>query len=69
MTYLQEYDLEFKLAHTIKGHGLCKLAAEARESPKHDILIWEQEIKVYNVGHVPESTSTTPCYSNIQQFL
>jgi len=34
VTCLQEYDLEFKPIHTIKGHGLYKLVAKARDAPK-----------------------------------
>jgi len=36
MTSLQEYDLEFKLVHTIKVHGLCWLAIEAVSATKDD---------------------------------
>lgn len=32
MTFLQEYDLEFKSAHTIKGHCLYQLATEVVDS-------------------------------------
>ena len=32
MTCLQEYDLEFKPAHTVKGQGLCRMAVEAVDS-------------------------------------
>jgi len=31
MTSLQEYDLEYKLSHTVNGHGLYKLAAKAMD--------------------------------------
>ena len=34
MTGLQEYDIEIKPVHTIKGHGLCKLAAEVVHTPE-----------------------------------
>ena len=29
MAGLEEYDLEIKLVHTIKVHGLCQMAMEA----------------------------------------
>jgi len=54
MTSLQEYDLEFKPSHTVKGHGLCKLTAEAadHQNMESDRLIletegWEHEIEMY----------------------
>jgi len=36
MAGLQEYDLEFKLVHTVKGHGLCQLEVEAMNAIKDD---------------------------------
>ena len=44
MNFLQEYDMEFKPVHTIKGHGLCRLAAEAMNVTKDDPSRWEKEI-------------------------
>lgn len=43
MTGLQEYDLEVKLVHTIKGHGLYKLEAEAIHALKNEeeLSSWE----------------------------
>lgn len=29
MTGLQEYDIEIKLVHTIKGHDFCRLETKA----------------------------------------
>jgi len=52
--------------HTIKGHGICKLATEARDAPEKDISVWEQEIKMYNIEYVPQSTSTTLWYEYLQ---
>lgn len=46
---LQEYDLEFKLVHTIKGHSLCWLAAEVVDEKKEDPSGWEQKIEMYNL--------------------
>jgi len=34
MTALQEYDLEREPAQIVRGQGLCKLAAEARDKEK-----------------------------------
>lgn len=36
MAYLQEYDLEFKPAHTVKGDGLCRMDAEATDPWNND---------------------------------
>jgi len=69
MTYLQEYDTEFKPIHTIKGHGLCKLVTEASDAREQDLLGWEKEIEMYNIDHVPQSTSIAPCYVDLRQFL
>lgn len=43
MTGLQEYDLEIKLVHTIKGHGLCRLAIEAINKKEEEECLsrWE----------------------------
>lgn len=50
MTGLQEYDLGFKPVHTIKGHSLCRLAAEVVNTKEEGVLLgWEQEIEMYNV--------------------
>lgn len=45
MTRLQEYDIGIKPVHTIKGHGICRLAEE--------LVGWEQEIDMYNVEWAP----------------
>lgn len=60
MTILQEYDLEFKLVHIIKGHGLCQLAAEVTSSPGYNSSGWEYEIEMYNIKEdTPTFTSTS----------
>jgi len=69
MTYLEEYDLEFKPIHTIKGQGICRLAIEGRDTPKQDLSGWEQEIEMYNIDHTPQSTSTAPWYTYLRKFL
>lgn len=63
MTCHQEYYLDFKLVHTIKGPGLCNLAANARYALEQDLSRWEQEIKMYNIKHAPHSTSIVPWYA------
>lgn len=44
MIGLQEYDLDIKVVHTIKGHGIWKLAMEAvhAQEEEEDIVFWEQ---------------------------
>jgi len=51
MRGFQEYDLEIKLVHMIKGHGLCRLATEAMHAPKNEeeLTGWEQEIEMYDI--------------------
>jgi len=44
MTSLQEYDLEFKLFHMIKYHGLCQLAIEVVNTLEGDSYGWEHKI-------------------------
>jgi len=46
MTGLQEYDVNIKPFHTIKGHGLCKLVAEVQhaQEEEEELVTWEQEI-------------------------
>lgn len=60
MTRLQEHDLQFKPILNIEGHGLRQLATEVRYTPEQDLSGWEQEIKMYNIEHAPQPTSTTP---------
>ena len=42
----QEYDLEFKLATTIKGKGLCKLMAESQNNKDDD---WGNEFALHMI--------------------
>ena len=51
MTGLQEYDLEIKLVHTIKGYGICRLVAEVVHTleNKEEIVSWEQDIEMYDI--------------------
>lgn len=43
MTGLQEYDLEIKPINTIKGHGMCRLAAKVVHGPEseEELADWE----------------------------
>lgn len=68
MTCLQKYDLEFKLVHTIKGHGLCKLATEERYAPEQGLSELEQEIEMYNIEYVHQSTSRVILYEDLCSF-
>lgn len=47
-TYLQEYDMGFKLAHTIKGHWLFKLNVEVLDPKMEEEIGWGEEISMYN---------------------
>lgn len=68
MTRLQEYFMDFKLVHTIKGHGLCKLLKQEMLLKKY-LSGWEKEIEMYNIEHVPQSMSTMPWYEYLRKFL
>ena len=51
MSGLQDYDVEIKPFHMIKGHGLCKLAFEAVHALESEegLVGWEQEIEMYDI--------------------
>ena len=36
VTTLQEYDLKFKPASIVKGHGLCKLMTESKDNEENN---------------------------------
>lgn len=67
MKWLQEYDIEFKPIHTIKGYGIFQFIIELIDSPKEDHSGWEQEIEMYNIEQVPPTSTTMPWYLYIQQ--
>jgi hypothetical protein len=46
MEVVQEFDLDIKLAKLVKGQGLCKLAAEARDQVNEDPG-WENELALW----------------------
>jgi len=51
MTGMQEYDIEIKPVHTIKGHGLCRLATEAVHTleSEEELASWENEVEMYDI--------------------
>jgi hypothetical protein len=46
MAIFQEFDLDIKFAKLVKGQGLCKLAAEARDHVNEDSG-WENEMALW----------------------
>lgn len=75
MTSLQEYDLEFKPSHIVKGHRLCKLTTEAtnHQNTELDRLTqemegWEHEIKMCQ-NEILGSHDTSSCYSYVKKYL
>jgi len=71
MTVLQEYDLEIKPVHTIKGHGLCRLVAEAInvKEEEEDLSGWEQEIEIHDVERASPTINTNSWYTDVHQYL
>jgi len=67
MTGLQEYDLDIKLVHTVKGHGLCRLAAEVvhAQEEEEDLVGWEQEIEMYDVERAPPTSCGNSWYEDL----
>lgn len=62
---MQEYELELKLFHTMKGHGLFWLSVEAMDVKENDQSGWEQEIKMYNVEWASPTTITNSWYMDV----
>lgn len=48
MTRLQEYDIDVKPVHTIKGHGISKLVEKAvhAQEEEEELAGWQQEIEM-----------------------
>ena len=71
MTGLQEYDPNIKPFHTIKGHGIFKLALEAVHSQEEeeDLIGQEHELEMYNVEQAPplrmKNIGTQTCASTL----
>lgn len=71
MTGLQEYDLEIKPVHKIKGHGLCRLVAKAVHALENEeeLAGWEQEIEMYDIRWATPTKNGTSWYAYIRQYL
>lgn len=71
MTRLQEYYLDIKLVHTIKGHGLCKLETKAvkTKEEEEELIGWEKEIKMYNVEQASPTLDINSWYTDVCQYL
>jgi len=75
MASLQEYDMDFKHSHIVKGHELCKLTIKASDQKvlETDQLVleeeeWEHEIEMYQNG-ILGSHGLSLWYSNLKQYL
>jgi len=69
ITGMQEYDLEFKPVHTIKGHGLCRLPIEAVDEKEDDSSSWNQEIEIYNVERASPTSTYNSWYMDVHKYL
>ena len=56
VTYLQEYDLEFKPKSIVKGQGLCKLMAEGKKN-------WDNEAELHMMDVCPLFIAPDSCTS------
>lgn len=67
MAGLQEYDLDIKPVHTINGHGLCRLVAEAvhAQEEEEELTSWEQEIDLYNVERASPTSHNNSWYEEV----
>lgn len=71
MAGLQEYDLEIKLVHMIKEHGIYILAVEAVHAPKNEeeLVGWENQIELYDIRRETPKENRTSWYTNVCQYL
>lgn len=69
MIGLQDYDLEFKPVHTIKGHSLCQLATKVVDAKEDDPSGWEQEIEMYNVERASPTSIYNSWYVDVCWYL
>jgi len=69
MNCLQEYGVQFKIVHTIKCHGICKLVIEVTNPQEEDTSSWEQEIEMYNIDSTIPSNMPSSRYIGIQQYF
>ena len=67
MTGLQEYDLEINSVHTIKGHGISRLAVEAVHAPEseEELTDWKQEIEMYDIRRETPTEGGTYWYADV----
>lgn len=71
MTSLQEYDLEIKPMHTIKGHGLCRLVAKVVHALENEeeLADWEQQIEMCDIKRSTPTKEETSWYEDVHQNL
>lgn len=71
MIGLQEYDLEIKPVHMVKGHGLSRLAAKALHAleGEEELSDWEQEVEMYDIGRETPTKHRTSWYADVHKFL
>ncbi len=71
MIGLQEFDLEIELDHTVKGHGLYRLIAEAThaQEEEEELANWEQAIKMYDVERAPPTSCINSWYEDVHKYL
>jgi hypothetical protein len=63
MTYLQEYDLEFKPTNIVKGQVLCKLVTQGDDIEEQEEDGWQDESIMYT-QHVPYVPAIEGSYYN-----
>jgi len=68
MTGLKDYDLDIKLVDTVKGHGLCRLAAKAihAREEEEELVGWDQEIKMYDVERALPTACKNSWYEDVR---
>lgn len=71
MTELQEYDLDIKPVHIIKGHCPFQLVVEAVNMKEEEeyLAIWEQDIEMYNIEWASPAIEINYWYMDVHQYL
>lgn len=71
MTGLQEYGIYIKPIHIVNGCSLCRLTIEAmhRLEEEEELIVWEQEIEMYDVVRAPPTINENSCYVDVHQYL
>jgi len=59
---LQKYELDINLVHTIKDHGLYRLAVQEEEE---ELTGWKQEMKMYDVEKAPPTACRNSWYQDV----